>query len=302
MASDIFSSYQAIDALLGGNAGSLDNSSGAVAQSISLIDKQIALILSAHSHYSNLAKNDQMQQAMDAFLQATSTWPVTCGHLIAALHYIEWSAGKAWVINKIPDALVTVDTLQGLMSALQTGVNLLALNLDNAIKELQSFLENLQATYREHRNAQEEMEDRITAMQSDLQQKIEQAQREKDNLTSASSVLFGVVTCGIYTLNQISNLNDEIQHCVSLEQQIDIERQLYYCSLAALTTAQGAVEVSCRTTALLNSAVQQVNNQLNDICTRQNNSLPVMKAFIATFETQAAAAAARITEQLGENK
>jgi len=269
----------------GANTGTVlfASSIGATGEAIQLVDQQIAAINYAHVQGSFSGAED-MAQAITAMKTTAEAWPTIKSAITAAAQETVNSGPAAASLGDEDD---TVQQMTTAVKAFMSGtLSHIVTDFDSAKMALDKFNEAMDQAYSTSENANRTAADAVTRDQEKIESKIKKLQAQEDDLTSAGSVILGIITLGITTIVKLNKLKEEAKQLRNEEQEHQYQLRCYQVSLASFNNALSAIKLADYALSTLSTSLQQSVNSVNDIAASTSDNFIVMQAELRQFKTE----------------
>ncbi|MEZ4902296.1 MAG: hypothetical protein R2822_11330 [Spirosomataceae bacterium] len=283
---------------ISGHSQNLSGHSGSLARTISLVDSEVKTIQSIPDAPNDLPNATQVNQAIHNYHDAVNGWEAARNKLTNTLTLISELSKGASMIDVIPDPLLTVDNIKmGLGIALDT-VNQLNKQIQNALADIQQLENTVDASYRDNATALQGTSDEVSRQEQQLNDQVQSLKNQIEDMDSAKSIFLGVLTCGIHTIANINDIQNQIADCQEKEVKLHYYRQLYDQANSMILSCSGAIKTASISLSNISTVLQQYINEFDDMRSSNSQSLVVMKAYLKTFKNEALRAGEEISNAL----
>lgn len=266
---------------------SLATATTAVAQAMAMVDTQVTAV-EATNIVPNFPGDQPMIDALGQMKQAAGQWPSIKGMLQAAAQATIGAGPNAATLGvNINDA----EILQQLLASFVMGVlQPLQQEYQAAQGAFDNFSANLANTESLASNANAQAVQALDAEQAQIQSQIDDINAKIKDLSSAGSIIIGILSGGISIAVQMQKLKDEEASLQGEEAQAANQKQAYGMAYSQFVNASSAASLAVQATATLNTALEQAVNTLNDVSTSSSGNLIVMQAELTSFRQDFAGA------------
>ncbi len=292
----MISTYPHISTLAPGATMSLSLAAPAAIEAIHVVDQQIEAINFAQIR-GGFPGAGEMAQAVGGMRNAAAHWP-------EIKNLIFYAARETLAAGQAAAALGTADTTAAQLAndvrAFATGtMSRIVADFARAQAGFNNFSSGMDRAYSQSANANQDAAHAIAQSQQQINNEIQMLNEEESQLRSAGSIIIGIFSGGISYAVEIRKLQDRANHLHSDEQQQAYQLAMYRNSLGSFNNALNATRLAAYALSTLSTNLQQSANAVNDLGTKTNANLIVMRAELAQFQTEFAQAVATVARLLG---
>lgn len=267
-------------------SGSLSQSTAAIARASSIVQKEIQIFQSLNLKGLPFAGEAEMKAAVTNMGRTLADWsPVYSAIRSSADDIIAYSN----LIQKLGNVAIN----GGLLNTISSPLTGLKTRTATALKDLQSFNAALENSYRQGANANQTAAAAIAKQQEMLHQHVADLKAKEAAATSAGNIILDILSLGAYAIAQAVAINKEIAALQS-ESNVDaLTQKAYQVALGGFSTTFEASRIVEQALVSLNSAVQQLVNDLQGMIHQTSTNPIVEKALFDTYLKEFKQAAAQ---------
>lgn len=269
-----------------GDTVTLTQVTAGVEHAMTLVQQEMDVLQSVP--WSGFTGSGQMRAAVSVMQQALAGWPAVASQ-----------------VSGLADSIVHFDTESraAITSATNADVAAVAKSLHTdfaqvkslgvtTLSAVQKFNSTVSTAYQRGATANQAAASNIAAEQQAIQLHIRDLQAQIDDLQSAGSIILGILTLGIKTAVDISNLKNKIAALHGEEARWEMDRSGYQAALSGFMCSFQAVHLLNTALDTFNLAMEQLGNKLNDALVQSSSNPTLALALLQVFQSEVDAAAA----------
>jgi hypothetical protein len=269
----------------------LSFASAAAGEAIRFVDQQVGVIEQMQIPGGFPGAEEMMQAAADMQAAAAGWQEVRADIEASAQHAI--GAGPAAAALGGGDR--TAAQIVAQVNLFRTTVlsDLIA-RFAEAEARFDDFNEAMEAAYGNSANANQAAAYAMDIERGKIDSEIQDLQEQEDNLSSAGSILTGIISLGISYAVKMRELEEQKASLSNDEQRMAWQEKWYETALGHFKNGLNAVQLASYALTTLSTSLQQSSNALKDISTATSANPAVMNALLLTFKNEFSQAVANV--------